>query len=346
MRQTQGALDLDTASIRTRRFSVIQGVGLGGTSLEQLVDDWFRVRRRQGNAPGTEVGYGWALKRFTSFLSSQGVTKAHQLEAEDIEAFQDLLIAEGKARQSQRLASTAIRELLMWAAGRRLVSPELHLVVARVRVPRGLAKPLAEQDLNRLLVYLLPQRPRASVLEARDRALFLYLLGSTARVSEVLQMTRRDFEAPVVQMKGGREHRLFAPPVVMDALRQYLVRRGEDEVPWMWITYDSNRPRRRLTPEGVRAIWKRLAPKVGVADFPTHRLRHTAATVLLDRRVQESVIAAQMGHVDLSTVLNYARLRPGRRLEATDALGDYIQEVASDLREEPLEESGSGAGLR
>lgn len=304
-------------------------------SIDQMVDDWFRSRRRQGDAPGTEVGYGWALKRFSRFLADRGTTHVYQLRAEDVEDFQDRLISEGKARQSQRLASTALREMLMWAAGRRLVAPELHLVVARVRVRRGLAKPLEEADLNRLLAYFLPRRPRASVVEARDRALFLYLLGSTARVSEVLQMTRRDYEDPIVQLKGGREQRLLAPPLVMEALRHYLERRGEDGVPWFWVTFDSNRPRRRLTPEGVRAIWKRLAPKVGVSDFPTHKLRHTAATVLLDRKVQESVIAAQMGHADLSTVMSYAQLRPGRRVEAVQALGDYIDEVAAGLRSEP-----------
>ena len=95
-----------------------------GITVQQLVDDWTRACRRQGNSPGTEGAYSWALGHFTRFAAELGVDVAGQITSELIDAFQDWLIESGKSRQSQRIASTALREMLSWAAGRRLVSPE------------------------------------------------------------------------------------------------------------------------------------------------------------------------------------------------------------------------------
>jgi hypothetical protein len=33
-------------------------------NLTQLADDYLRAGRRQGNRPGTEIAYGWALKHW------------------------------------------------------------------------------------------------------------------------------------------------------------------------------------------------------------------------------------------------------------------------------------------
>src|SRR5437588_3806968 len=283
-------------------------------SVQQLVDDWHRATRRQGNAAGTESAYGWALNHFVRFAAERGVTHPGELTIDHIDQFQDFF-RETKSAQSQRIASTALRMLFQWAGSRRLVSPELHLAVTRVRVPKRFPKPIAEEDLRRILLHLLPHRPRQSLMEARDRALFLYLLGTSARVSEVLQVTRHEFEKAWVIQKGGGQQLLLAPPIVVEAVRGYLALR-HDASEFLWITLDSNRPTRPLEPGGVRSIWSRLARLVGVAHFSTHALRHSAATVLLDKGVQEIVIANQMGHSDLSTLMSYAQLRPRRRQEA------------------------------
>lgn len=294
--------------------------------LSEVIDDWQRARRRLGDAPGTEVAYQWALSRFLRFANQQDLDLVREIEPEDIEAFQDMLAGEGLARQSQRLAATALRELFKWAAARRLVPAELHLAVTRIRVPRTQPKPLDERDLMRLLFYLLPARPEMSEVAARDRALFLYLLGTTARVSEVLQVSRRDYEKAWVVQKGGGNQLLLAPPIVTAAVDDYL-RLRKDDSPWLWVTYDSNRPRRRITREGVLEIWKRMAQRFGVKPFTTHEIRHTASTILLDQGVQEAIIAAQMGHTDLSTLAGYAKLRPGRRQKALDAMQTFLEET-------------------
>ena len=295
-------------------------------TLVNLVDDWTRARRRLGDRPGTEIAYGWAIGHFLKFAADRSIVCADQVTTEDIEAFQDSLVASGKSRQSQRLASTSLRSLLEYAAAKRLAPAELHLAVARVRVPRGQPRPISEGDLRKLLLYLLPRRPRMTAQVARDRALFLYLLGSSARVSEVLQLTQRDFEQAWVIQKGGGQQMLLSPPIVVEAVKEYLALRT-DASEFLWVTFDSNRPVRRITATGVLSIWERLARLVGVPHFTTHQIRHTAASVLLDEGVQESVIAAHLGHSDLTTLANYARTSPRRRQEALTAMQGFLEKT-------------------
>jgi site-specific recombinase XerD len=301
-------------------------------NLPQLADDYLRAARRAGNRPGSEVAYQWALKHWLRVAAERGVREPAQITVADIEAFQDYLLESGKSKQSQRIGSTAVREMLKWAAAKQLVPAELHLGVAKVRVPRGVPRPVAEGDLKKLLLHLLPLKPRMTVLEVRDRALALYLLGTSSRISEALQVTERDWEHAWVIAKGGGQQALLSPPIVVEAVKLYLARRGTVPSEFVWITHDTNRPVRRLTPEGARGIFKRLARQVGIRHFSPHQLRHSAASVLLDRGVAVTGIADHLGHADLSTVMGYAKMSPRRRQEAVDGLQGFLEDTISEAQ--------------
>jgi site-specific recombinase XerD len=301
-------------------------------TLANLADDYLRAARRAGNRPGTEIAYGWALKHWLRITAARGVDEPAQITVADVEAFQDFLVESGKSKQSQRIGSTALREMLKWAAAKQLVPAELHLAVSKVRVPRGVPRPVAAEDLKRLLLYLLPLKPRMTILEVRDRALALYLLGTSSRVSEALQVTERDWEHAWVIQKGGGQQALLSPPIVVEAVRLYLARRGPVASEFVWITHDTNRPVRRLTPEGARGIFERLARQVGIRHFSPHQLRHSAASVLLDRGVPVTGIADHLGHADLSTVMGYAKMSPRRRQEAVDGLQGFLEETIAEAQ--------------
>jgi len=272
------------------------------------------------------------MKHFLTLEADRGIERADQITADEVEAFQDWLIESGKSKQSQRIGSSALREFLKWAASKRLVAPELWLAVSPVKVPRGVPKPLPEDDLRKLLLHLLPVPPRMSVMQARERAIFLYLLGTSSRVSEALQVTTRDFEKAWVIQKGGGSQMLLSPPMVVEAVKAYLELRGPNVSEFLWITHDTNRPTRRLTAEGVRAIFDRLAQRVGVRHFSPHVLRHTAASLMLDAGVPVAGIAGHLGHADLSTVMNYTKMSPKRRQEALDGLQGFLEGTITEAQ--------------
>ncbi len=300
-------------------------------TIAELVEQYERGRRRTGFALGTQKAYDWGYRRLAAWMAEQGLSTVEELRPEHVEAFQDSLVEAGRARQSQRLAATALRNLFTWAVTRGLpIDDRLHLAVSRVRVPRGQPRPIPPEDLAKLLRYVVPKRPRATLEELRTRAMFLHFIGSAARVSESLQLQRADYERPVVTQKGGSSKLLMAPEIAIEAIADYLAAR-RDASPWLWVSHDSNHAPHVITPVAVLENWKRLARRVGIPVFTTHQLRHTAATLLLEADVNAIDIAGHLGHVDLSTVATYARVSPRKRQEVLDVLQAALSPAGSEL---------------
>jgi len=66
---------------------------------------------------------------------------------------------------------------------------------------------------------------------------------------------------------------------------------------------------KRLQPTILAAIISRAAERAGLTKrFTAHTLRHTAATWLRQQTGDARLVAAYLGHADLSTVSRYAHV--------------------------------------
>jgi site-specific recombinase XerD len=287
-----------------------------------MVDEFLRTLKRKGRSPNTLDAYRWALGDWIRFLELRHVAEPRLWTRQIVEFWQDSL-EERLQPKSRSLAATALRVFLAWCEERGKVQPDLHRFVDQVTVPRRIPRPVPAEDLGLLKQYFRSCPPRGEVMARRDRALFLFLIGTCARVSEALSVNRTDLQedgtARVVE-KGGHDHILVTPKFALIALRDYLSVRT-DSHPALWVTHDV-RPTRSLTPAAVRKIWRRVAEHLGLSSWTTHQLRHTGATELLNAGVALEVIAAQLGHHGLASVQIYAQLRMSRRREAADVLDE------------------------
>jgi integrase/recombinase XerC/integrase/recombinase XerD len=285
-----------------------------------LIEDFLRTLRRKGRSANTLDAYRWALGDWIRFLQLRHVDEPSLWTRQIVEFWQDSLETRLKPK-SRSLAATALRVFLAWCGERGKVQPDLHRFVDQVSVPKRIPRPLPAEDLGRLKEYFRVCPPRTDLVSRRDRALFLFLVGTCARVSEVLSLDREDLledgTARVVE-KGGHDHILVTPRFAVIAVRDYLSART-DVHPALWVTHDE-RLVRKLTSANVRHIWHRVAEHLGLSSWTTHQLRHTGATELLNAGVPLEVIAAQLGHHGLASVQIYAQLRMSRRREAADVL--------------------------
>lgn len=288
------------------------------STLSQLLGPYEAARKREGLAPGTINGELFVVRGLIRFLEAAGVSDLRGLGRIVLERWQDSLRPR-LAPKSRAMAATSARGFLRWLAGQGLVDLRLVNAVRPVKVPRLQPRPIPASDLERLLALLRP-RPSAYASPAmlRDRALFLYLLATGARISEALQVARDDVEFPVVRQKGGSERVLLCPPAVREAINDYLERR-HDAIPSLWVGGGGSTVR-PLHPDGVRLIWIRLARLAGVGPWTTHQLRHTCATILLHAGVPLIVIAEHLGHRGLSSVHRYAEVGEELRQRAVDVM--------------------------
>jgi integrase/recombinase XerD len=301
--------------------------------LDQVLEDFERAMLRRQLAANTVRIYRWAIQDLFELLESVGISDIRELHRQHLERWQDRMVDNHWKPRTRSLAGSAARQLIDWASERGLVDLQLKRAVAKVKAPQLLPKPIPPEDFARIKLLLLPRRRKAHIVELRDRALFFYLLTTTARVSEALQVQRDEVQDALVRQKGGSEKRLMAPPAAMEMVFDYIKARSDDS-PWLWISHRSNMPLHRLSPPGVREIWRKIARKAGVKPWTTHQLRHTGATELLEAGVPELVVAEHLGHHGLGTLHIYGQVRNKQRQQAVDAMQN-LMEPPSLLRKLP-----------
>jgi site-specific recombinase XerD len=141
----------------------------------------------------------------------------------------------------------------------------------------------------------------------RFRTLAEVLLGTGARISEILGLERRDVdfqrrEAKILG-KGEKPRVLFFTDRAVEWLGRYLARRRDAEEP-LFVTRGP-RPH-RLSYDAVKTGFRRLTPRVHLRKKVTaHVLRHTVATTLLFNGCPIGHIKELLGHERLETTCRY-----------------------------------------
>jgi len=140
-----------------------------------------------------------------------------------------------------------------------------------------------------------------------DRAAFYLLWQSGLRMGEVeeLRLENLDLENrrfTVRQSKALKDRTVFMTDTTVHAIREYLEVRGPGPTDHLFL-YRNQPLSKDLVPTHLRVAGQR----VGVKIYP-HRLRHTAATQLLNAGCRVTSIQKFLGHKELSTTMIYARV--------------------------------------
>jgi len=141
----------------------------------------------------------------------------------------------------------------------------------------------------------------------RFRALAEVLLGTGARISEILSLDRRDVnvqhrEAKIIG-KGRKPRVLFFTDRALEWLGRYLHRRRDEEAP-LFVTRGD--PPRRLSYDAVKNTFRKVTPRAHLRKkVSAHVLRHTVATTLLFNGCPIGHIKDLLGHERLDTTCRY-----------------------------------------
>ena len=145
------------------------------------------------------------------------------------------------------------------------------------------------------------------LVRLRFRALVEVLLGTGARISEILALDRRDvdFQRREVRIvgKGKKQRVLFFTDRALEWFGRYLSCRRDDEDP-LFVTRGS--PPRRLSYDAVKSVFRRVTQRAHLRKKVTaHVLRHTVATTLLFNGCPIGHIKELLGHERLDTTCRY-----------------------------------------
>ncbi len=192
--------------------------------------------------------------------------------------------------------------------------------------PQQEADWLTADEFARLLAAAGSPCRRRPGLAERDRLVLLTLVATGLRRSELLALDWRDLdldldrERPSLLVrcgKGGKPRRQPLPPPLARALarRRDALSAGAEQPVFCGLEG------RRLQRTILGLIIRRAAERAGLEKRVTaHTLRHTAATWLRQETGDARLVAAYLGHADLSTVSRYAHVAADELHAAASAI--------------------------
>lgn len=289
-------------------------------SVSAAVDAYTESLRTMRNlSVHTLRAYRSDLDTFVAVAEGQPVSQITRVELEQYVACQ---IREGRSVATIRRRMSAVRGFLSWVArdspGWADPAVEFRL---ELRPPLRLPRTIDKRQLRRLLELLSAeagwalseQAPRSANFDATTTLIATALMLETGvRVGELAALSLRDIDLSDgsihVTGKGQRDRRVFyANPWLTEILDWYVAqRRTQTAVGGRFLL---NRLSRPLSTDTIRRRLRRASERAGLHEAVTpHRLRHTAATLLVDSGVDIRVIQRMLGHASLSTTEIYAHV--------------------------------------
>jgi integrase len=201
----------------------------------------------------------------------------------------------------------------------------------------------------------------SSVRTSRDLAIVGLMLLQGLRSREVLALNREDVSLTEAQIcvhgKGGKTRLLPLAPESIQLIDHYLrLERPDVATPPLFVSLKGGARAQRMTPAGLRALFRHHRQTTGVQKANPHRFRHTLATDMVPAGVSLPALMRLMGHASIQSNLIYIEVTPldvYTRLDRGTArnflvwLGAHHPEVISldQLRRDP-HILGWMAGLR
>ena len=145
----------------------------------------------------------------------------------------------------------------------------------------------------------------------RDYAILTLFLNCGLRISELCGLNLQDVQGEALRVlgKGNKVRIVYLNDACLDALRAYLaVRRpitGRDQN----ALFLSSR-NERISKSTVHALVKKHISAAGLdaAQYSSHKLRHTAATLMLQNGVDVRAVQEVLGHEHLNTTEIYTHI--------------------------------------
>ena len=202
-----------------------------------------------------------------------------------------------------------------WLTAEEIIPKNPMLRIKRIKQKQTDKKPFSAAEMEKI---------RDSLQTVKEKALVEFLLSTGCRVSEVanLQIGNIDFRAGecVVLGKGNKERVIYLNVACQSAIEDWLTVRstsGAADPYALFIT----RKHTRVTKDGVHYMIKKRLTAAGLdsSKYSAHKLRHTAATLMLQNGVDVRTLQEILGHEHLNTTQIYTHVSSDSLKSAADA---------------------------
>ena len=227
----------------------------------------------------------------------------YQSFSPEMENSSNALSAASRCRRTSSVKSffnylTAKRHLLDYN-----VCQELDMPKRKASLP----KYLEESECERLLAAC------DGPFELRDYCILMLFMSCGLRVSELVSLNITDIYEDQLRVvgKGNKERVVYFAEGCREAIDDYLLVRDDGKIrPEDKSALFISRDHRRISVRGVQKMVDKNLKLAGLdsSRFSPHKLRHTAATLMLKNGVDTRSLQEVLGHSNLNTTQIYTHL--------------------------------------
>lgn len=186
-------------------------------------------------------------------------------------------------------------------------------------MPNKMPVALTEREARQLLL-VVEELPGLTGI--RNRAIINLLLWGGLRLNEALSLEGRDvlFDQDLVEVRHGKGGGQATVPLPHEATLTLL--EWAEHRPHCGGPFFVTSSRRKVLQQSMRSLLKRLAKRAGIERrLSPHVLRHTCATLLLERGATIKEVQAHLRHARIATTEIYLHLRPDAPERTRSKLG-------------------------
>lgn len=272
--------------------------------------DYLEIEKNRSQKTG--ANYERYLKKF---IEIENIKSESDITVERVRDFRLHLARSSNGRGEQYNKSTqsyymiALRNFLKYLAknDHEVLAPDK---IELPKVPTRQIEVIEYDELERLLAAV----GSGGIKDLRDRAILEVLFSTGLRISELCSLNRyMDFDRGEVTVrgKGNKLRVVFLDDRSVEAIKQYLDRRGDAEEA-MFVSYTkATNPKviGRIVPRTVQRLVDHYSKKAGIAKHVhPHMLRHSFATDLLINGADLRSVQEMLGHANIATTQIYTHI--------------------------------------
>lgn len=204
-----------------------------------------------------------------------------------------------------------------------------YLTVSTKQIQNNPVKDIEFPKIRRSLPKYLTLEESTALLKAvdgpnknRDFAILMLFLNCGIRRSELVGLNLTDVYDDRIRVvgKGNKERIVYMGSPCRRAIEAYLVERNKIVLSDDRALFGS-RDKNRISVTAVHRLVKKhmLAAGLDASQFSAHKLRHTAATMMLQGGVDVRTVQEVLGHENLNTTQIYTHIESAELRIAADA---------------------------
>lgn len=269
---------------------------------------YLKVEKKYSS--NTLISYQKDLEQFKTYLSEEQLSDLSIITNQDLNNYVTTLYEQSLSKTSIARKISSIKSFFKFLYIKDYLPQNIASLLKQPKKNQKLPEYLNQEEVNNLFLNM----PTNTILEQRNKLMFIFLYFTGLRVSELINIKISNLYLSdnylKVIGKGSKERIIPLNSELQKQIETYiLVTRKEildlNHSDYLFVNKQGN----PITRQGFHKILKKACLQAGISkNVSPHTIRHSFATQLLNNGVDLRAVQVLLGHSDISTTQIYTHI--------------------------------------